>query len=282
MTDCSVYLGIDLGTTDSAAAVFDGARMRVIRLAHAERALDPRPPAFDSEPVRTRLPIARAAEVLTSLREHVQARHGFLATHAVITVPARLEPPRAAATREAARRAGFVRIELLQAPIAAALAALSEHFEQTELVARGAALHAASVDLPATGCTPFDASASEAIEAVCRAATWLTLFGSALERRRFDAATAAMEKARRARDTRGFARHLRTIDRLGEVAYRRHPDAWREAFTDVARQAGAMHDAPAAEALIARGREALGRDDAETVRRVTRALLRMLPPPPRR
>ena len=67
-------------------------------------------------------PEALSAEVLKSLRADVQEQFGFAPARAVISVPALFELPQAAATSEAARLAGFERVELIQEPIASALA----------------------------------------------------------------------------------------------------------------------------------------------------------------
>ena len=68
-------------------------------------------------------PEALSAEVLKSLRADVQEQFGFAPARAVISVPALFELPQASATSEAARLAGFERVELIQEPIASALSA---------------------------------------------------------------------------------------------------------------------------------------------------------------
>src|SRR5262249_50741761 len=70
-----------------------------------------------------RKPEELAAEVLRSLRADVREQLGFLPERAVISVPALFELPQSAATSEAARLAGFERVELIQEPVASALAA---------------------------------------------------------------------------------------------------------------------------------------------------------------
>jgi molecular chaperone DnaK len=64
-----------------------------------------------------------SAEVLRSLRKDIEDQLGFVPARAVISVPALFELPQSSATSEAARLAGFERVELLQEPIASALAA---------------------------------------------------------------------------------------------------------------------------------------------------------------
>ena len=64
-----------------------------------------------------------AAEVLRSLRADVKEHLGLVPARAVISVPALFELPQSAATSEAARLAGFEKVELIQEPVASALAA---------------------------------------------------------------------------------------------------------------------------------------------------------------
>jgi molecular chaperone DnaK len=155
-----IYLGIDLGTTNSTAAAFDGEQITIIRNAQGSSLtpsvvrLDGRghvtvgTKAFrflDSDPANcrgefkrlmgtqekiafpaagvTRSPQELSAEVLKALRADVQDQLGFAPTQAVITVPALFELPQNGATSDAARLAGFERVELLQEPVASALAA---------------------------------------------------------------------------------------------------------------------------------------------------------------
>lgn len=155
-----LYLGIDLGTTNSTAAVFDGAAMEVVRTsqggvltpsvvrldarghvlvgARARRYLDSDPANTRSEFKRlmgtahhlefpalgaTRRPEELAAEVLKSLRSDVAEQFGITPERAVISVPALFELHQTAATAEAARLAGFAQVELIQEPVASAIAA---------------------------------------------------------------------------------------------------------------------------------------------------------------
>jgi molecular chaperone DnaK len=160
MADTPVYAGFDLGTSNSAAAVFDGERVTVIRNAlgamvtpsvvrldrqgratvgtRARRFLDQDPDNTATEFKRligtgkpiafpaaaaTRTPEELSAEILRALRQDVADQLGIEIARAVVSVPALFELPQSAATAEAARLAGFERIELLQEPIASALAA---------------------------------------------------------------------------------------------------------------------------------------------------------------
>jgi molecular chaperone DnaK len=155
-----LHLGIDLGTTNSTACVFDGSQVHLVRNAQGGSLtpsvvrLDARGnilvgskarKLFESDPDNVRgefkrlmgsgqtiafprakrelLPEQLSAEVLKSLRADVQEQFGFAPARAVISVPALFELPQNAATSEAARLAGFERVELIQEPIASALAA---------------------------------------------------------------------------------------------------------------------------------------------------------------
>ena len=160
MTTAPRYVGIDLGTTNSTAAVFDGDRVTLVRNAQGG-SLTPSVVRLDargnltvgararryleSDPDNTRAEFKRlmgtaqelvfpasgarrrpeelAAEVLRSLRADIHEQFGFLPEQAVISVPALFELPQSTATSEAARLAGFRRVELIQEPIASALAA---------------------------------------------------------------------------------------------------------------------------------------------------------------
>jgi molecular chaperone DnaK len=154
------YVGIDLGTTNSTAAVFDGDKVTLVRnpqggsLTPSVVRIDAKGTVtvgerarrfLDSDPQNTRGELKRlmgtstviefaaakvkktpqevAAEVLKSLRADVKEHLGFVPANAVIAVPALFELPQSSATSEAARLAGFERVELIQEPVASALAA---------------------------------------------------------------------------------------------------------------------------------------------------------------
>ncbi|MBV8758754.1 MAG: Hsp70 family protein [Deltaproteobacteria bacterium] len=160
MAETPLYVGIDLGTTNSAAAVFDGERVSVVRNAQgasvtpsvvridkqgrvtvgtrARRFLEQDPTNTAAEFKRLmgtdkaiefpaggvkKKPEELSAEVLKALRQDITDQLGVSIERAVISVPALFELPQSAATSEAARLAGFSRVELLQEPIASALAA---------------------------------------------------------------------------------------------------------------------------------------------------------------
>jgi molecular chaperone DnaK len=160
MAETPLYVGIDLGTTNSAAAVFDGERVSVVRNAlgaavtpsvvridkqqrvtigtRARRFLEQDPINTAAEFKRLmgtgaaidfpaagvkRKPEELSAEILKALRQDIHDQLNVNVERAVISVPALFELPQSAATSEAARLAGFARVELLQEPIASALAA---------------------------------------------------------------------------------------------------------------------------------------------------------------
>jgi molecular chaperone DnaK len=160
MADSPLYVGIDLGTTNSAAAVFDGERVSVVRNAQgatvtpsvvridkqgrvtvgtrARRFIEQDATNTAAEFKRlmgtdkaiefpaaatTKKPEELSAEVLRALRQDIADQLGTSIERAVISVPALFELPQSSATSEAARLAGFARVELLQEPIASALAA---------------------------------------------------------------------------------------------------------------------------------------------------------------
>lgn len=160
MAETPLYVGIDLGTTNSAAAVFDGEQVVVVRNAQggtvtpsvvridkqsrvtvgarARRFVETDPNNTATEFKRLmgtnsavefpaaglrRSPEALSAEILRALRSDIADQVGVAVDRAVISVPALFELPQSSATSEAARLAGFSQVELLQEPIASALAA---------------------------------------------------------------------------------------------------------------------------------------------------------------
>ncbi|AKT36845.1 Hsp70 family protein [Chondromyces crocatus] len=168
MSQRPLYVGIDLGTTNSTAAVFDGDQLTLVRNAQgatltpsvvridgkgavtvgarARRLLETDPQNTRGEFKRlmgtaqalsfsaakvTRKPEELSAEVLKSLRSDIAEQLGVAPSRAVISVPALFELPQSAATSEAARLAGFERVELIQEPVASALAAGWSAEEQT-------------------------------------------------------------------------------------------------------------------------------------------------------
>src|SRR5262245_24997738 len=142
--DSPLFVGIDLGTTNSAVATFDGDACALVRNSsasdltpsvvridargnvtvgtRARRYLDTDPANTRTEfkrlmgtegtlafPASTALktPEALSAEILRSLRTDVREATGVDPGLAVIGVPALFELPQSRATAEAARLAGF-------------------------------------------------------------------------------------------------------------------------------------------------------------------------------
>ncbi|MCK6680792.1 MAG: Hsp70 family protein [Thermoanaerobaculia bacterium] len=160
MASRDIFMGIDLGTTNSTAAVFDGERVDFVRDQQGATVLpsvvriDSRGTVtagsrarryLESDPENTRTEFKRlmgtreemlfpasrqkktppelAAEVLKVIRRAAGVQIGFEPEQAVISVPALFELPQSAATSEAGRLAGFSKVELIQEPVASALAA---------------------------------------------------------------------------------------------------------------------------------------------------------------
>jgi molecular chaperone DnaK len=155
-----VFIGIDLGTTNSAIAVFDGERLNVLPNALGEnltpsvvridgvgvRTVGRRARRFlEGEPGRTRaewkrlmgtaerlafegtstalLPEELSAQVLEALLGDARDALGFAPRAAVISVPALFELPQNHATVRAGQLAGLEEVVLIQEPIASAIAA---------------------------------------------------------------------------------------------------------------------------------------------------------------
>jgi molecular chaperone DnaK len=155
-----IHVGIDLGTSNSAIALYDGEVVSVVAGAGGE-ALTPSvvrvdargartvgrraARALDSDPANTRgewkrlmgteerlsfeaagaalLPEELSAEVIASLLADVRDAAGFKPRAAVISTPALFELPQNHATTRAGRLAGLEEVVLIQEPIASAIAA---------------------------------------------------------------------------------------------------------------------------------------------------------------
>jgi molecular chaperone DnaK len=152
--------GIDLGTTNSAIALLEGVRARILKN-QTDNDITPSAVHFDrqggvvvgqmaknkmgasgrentqiefkrmmgttntyrfADAKLTKLPEELSAEVLRSLRQDAERVTGELPKAAVITVPAAFEAHQCSATMKAAELAGFAQAALLQEPVAAALA----------------------------------------------------------------------------------------------------------------------------------------------------------------
>ena len=152
--------GIDLGTTNSAIALLEGVRARILKN-QSDNDITPSAVHFDKQggvavgqlaknkmggsgrdntqiefkrmmgtknnfrfrdANLEKLPEELSAEVLRALRQDAERITGELPKAAVITVPAAFEAHQCSATMKAAELAGFTQAALLQEPVAAALA----------------------------------------------------------------------------------------------------------------------------------------------------------------
>ncbi len=162
MAKQTVDFGIDLGTTNSAIARMEKRSPRIVRnryqsditpsavavakdgtlLVGQDALRDPRlTPAlkfkrfmgtnqtFEMVDGSRWTSVELSAEVLKELKASVRRRYDEDLTHAVITVPAMFQQPQCEATYQAAQLAGIEAVALLQEPIAAATAYLSEQPE---------------------------------------------------------------------------------------------------------------------------------------------------------
>jgi molecular chaperone DnaK len=156
--DVTIDFGIDLGTTNSAIAVFDDELSQIIKCEATQADVTPSvvsragPREWVGEAAKQRVvdnlrstfsefkrimgttttypladggrisPEELSAKVLQSLREDAAGFSGTSITAAVITVPAAFDTAQTAATRRAGELAGLSYVETLQEPIAAALA----------------------------------------------------------------------------------------------------------------------------------------------------------------
>ena len=154
------YIGIDLGTSNSACALFDGNDLQVVRNsqggsltpsvvrmnAKAQVTVGQRARRYlERDPANTRTgfkrlmgteqqldfpasgqqktPTELSAAIITSLLDDVEQQFNFRPTQALVTVPALFDLPQSNMTAVAAKAAGLSKVELLQEPVASALAA---------------------------------------------------------------------------------------------------------------------------------------------------------------
>ena len=155
-----MHVGIDLGTTNSVLATFDGTTLSVVPnalgemltpsvvRADARGALLVGRRAFrflETDPANTRgefkrlmgteerlrfeaagktfLPEELSAQILTSLLADAEAALGYRPAAAVISTPALFELPQNHATMQAGKLAGLAEVALIQEPVASAIAA---------------------------------------------------------------------------------------------------------------------------------------------------------------
>ena len=167
------YLGIDLGTSNSSCALFDGTDLRIVRSSQGGN-LTPSVVRItaggqiitgskaqryqERDPANTRAEFKRlmgteqqilfpasgqsktatqlSAALISALLDDVEQQFNFRPAQAMVTVPALFDLPQSNATAEAAKAAGLETIELLQEPVASALAAgwNEESLQQSWLV----------------------------------------------------------------------------------------------------------------------------------------------------
>lgn len=160
MQDTTIDIGIDLGTTNSAVAIMNGGNVEIVknglseitpscvyldrsgnvkigdaakqRLINAKstndvrqefkRLMGQRESLRFKSAQREMSPEELSAEVLKELRRACESRFGTPPRAAVVTIPAMFEEPQREATARAAKLAGFDHCQLLQEPVAAAVA----------------------------------------------------------------------------------------------------------------------------------------------------------------
>ncbi len=117
----------------------------------------------------------------------------------------------------------------------------------------------------------------QAIADVAWASDWVARYGTPAELKLLDEVSAAVSRAREARDSSELERQLRLIYRLGNAAFYRHPDAWVWKFEHVASEVSSATDLPQAQALVTKGRAAIERGDKQSLRPIVEQLYRLMP-----
>ena len=118
---------------------------------------------------------------------------------------------------------------------------------------------------------------AEARRAVEIDVSWVAAFGTAAEQNLFDEALAALEQARKGRDSGELERQLRVIRALGGAAYARDPGSAARSFEWHAARLSEASDLKKAHELVTRGREALARNDGSMLRAVNSELSALFP-----
>jgi molecular chaperone DnaK len=121
-----------------------------------------------------------------------------------------------------------------------------------------------------------------ALEAEVRAQTagamgWLSRYGTDDEQRMARETTAALEKARIAKDAREVQRQLRIIQNLGTAAYYRWPDAWENELRFAESRASESTNVRRAMELVREGRRAVDKSDRAGLERAVRELWKLMP-----
>ena len=114
-------------------------------------------------------------------------------------------------------------------------------------------------------------------EELALASSWVAQFGTSAEQKLFDEAMKACERARAGRQAVELQRHLRSVRKLSNAAFYRHPSAWEWQFDSAASRVSEASDVAKAEELVQRGRRALEQQRREELRQVVEQLWRLLP-----
>ncbi len=117
----------------------------------------------------------------------------------------------------------------------------------------------------------------KAFNEVAWASNWVAQFGTPAEAKLMDEVSAAVERARQARNPSELERQLRLARRLGNTSFYRHPSAWEWMFDSAASEVASATDLPRAQELVREGRKAIDRDDTPALRRVVESLWKLLP-----
>jgi molecular chaperone DnaK len=107
--------------------------------------------------------------------------------------------------------------------------------------------------------------------------SWVAALGTPAEQKLFDEALAALEAARKGRDSAELERQLRVVRALGGAAYARDPASPARSLEWHASRLSEASDLKKAHELVARGREALARNDASLLRAVNSELSALFP-----
>jgi molecular chaperone DnaK len=118
----------------------------------------------------------------------------------------------------------------------------------------------------------------QAEDTVAFSIAWVGRTGSDMDRRALEDALRSLERSRQVKDAGEFSKRLDNVQRLGNTACLRDPDALTRSFHFYAGRVGEMRDPRAAGKLVGDGQAALARQDFDSVRRSVHALHELLPP----
>lgn len=117
----------------------------------------------------------------------------------------------------------------------------------------------------------------KAVHDLAWSSNWVAQYGTPAESKLMDEVSAAVERARAARNPGELQRQLRLARRLGNTAFYRHPSAWEWMFEGAASEVASATDLPRAQELVRKGRAAIESDDTAALRRVVESLWKLLP-----